>query len=152
MQFYADGTCEVEEEIGGRGTRNKQPQQSQQQSQQQQPPRQSNNQIRKKGGKKRQGGDGQGPLARGKWKYDKYGLNWELEEEGVRHFYHGELIWHSFGSRPKIHGGVIVRNRGPRSLLPPWLLRPVVGTFHAYGNGTDTVDNRFSNEDRFSNY
>jgi len=130
MQFYADGTCEVEEEVGGRNKRPRsQRQQPQQPQPQQQPPQQ---------------------LATGRWKYDKYGLNWELAERGVRHFYHAELIWHSFGSFPKMHGGIIVRDRGPRSLLPPWFFRPVVGIFHGRGNGTDTYLSEV-NENRFSN-
>ena len=137
-----------------------------------------------------------GSARAGKWRYDKYGLNWEMEENGIRHFYHAEvgerllaitypvipyirtkpepkpgshrtppsnpdlgqclprsrllplalyalsskpsteplqLIWHSFGDRPKMHCGVVVRDRGPKSLLPPWLFRPVVATFDGYG-------------------
>lgn len=27
----------------------------------------------------------------GKWRYDKYGLNWELDEDGVKHYYHAEV-------------------------------------------------------------
>ena len=109
MQFYADGTCEVEEEIGGRNAKKRRPPS---------PPQQSGQAGAEAAGKRRRkgkgkkgaagGGDGAGgPLARGKWKYDKYGLNWELSENGLRHFYHAELIWHSFGDRPKMHCGVI---------------------------------------------
>ena len=46
-----------------------------------------------------------------------------------------------------------VRNRGPRSLLPLWLLRPVVGTFHGLGNGTDTyITTQEGADSRFQNY
>lgn len=150
MQFYADGTCEVEEEAGGQATTGKR---QRGRAAGASPPSSGGSGKRrgKKGAKMEQHG---GP--RGKWKYDKYGLNWELEEGGLRHFYHAELIWHSFGDRPKMHCGVVVRNRGPRSLLPPWLFRPVVGIFHAYGNGSDTVqqcmDAAATAETRFSNY
>lgn len=147
MQFYADGTCEVEEDVGGPANNGKRRQRAQRAG-----AASSGSGKRKGKGKKGQQHGPQGP--RGKWKYDKYGLNWELEEGGLRHFYHAELIWHSFGDRPKMHCGVIVRNRGPRSLLPPWLFRPVVGIFHAYGNGSDTVQQYMeaATETRFSNY
>ena len=162
MQFYPDGRCEVEEEIGGRPLLFKR---------QHQPTATATaaaaggkggggggngqrRKRRKKGGKKGGKGAAGPPLIQGKWKYDKYGLNWELEERGLKHFFHAELIWHSFGDRPKMHCGVIVRNRGPRSLLPPWLFRPVVGVFSGLGNGTDTclVPEAQSNENRFRNY
>jgi len=158
MQFYPDGRCEVEEEIGGRPLLFKrQQQQSTATATAAGGGGGGNGQRRKrkkKGGKKGGKGEAGPPLMKGKWKYDKYGLNWELEERGLKHFYHAELIWHSFGDRPKMHCGVIVRNRGPRSLLPPWLFRPVVGTFSGLGNGTDTclVPEAQSNENRFRNY
>lgn len=38
-----------------------------------------------------------------------------------------------------MHCGVCVRDRGPRSLLPKWLLRPVVATFHGYGKRSYTL-------------
>lgn len=108
MQFYADGTCEVEEEIGGRNAKKRRPPSPQQQSGQAALEANGKRGRKKKGKKGTGGGDGGGgPLVRGKWKYDKYGLNWELSENGLRHFYHAELIWHSFGDRPKMHCGVI---------------------------------------------
>lgn len=147
MQFYPDGRCEVEEEIAGRPLLFRPRQQptatASATSAAAAGQRRKKMTKRKKKGKKGGGGSGatgggQAPLMHGKWKYDKYGLNWELDERGLKHFYHAELIWHSFGDRPKMHCGVIIRNRGPRSLLPPWLFRPVVGTFSGLGNGTDT--------------
>lgn len=156
MQFYPDGRCEVEEEIGGRPLLFKHQHQATAKA------KAAVTAGGKGGGngqrRKRRKNGGRGaagpPLMQGKWKYDKYGLNWELEEKGLKHFFHAELIWHSFGDRPKMHCGVIVRNRGPRSLLPPWLFRPVVGVFSGLGNGTDTclVPEAQSNENRFRNY
>jgi hypothetical protein len=149
MQFYPDGTCEVEEEIGG-------PQARRVKKVVAAIPNSSNDsgkRKRKKKATKKSTSSPAGPVMKGKWKYDKYGLNWELEESGVRNFYHAELIWHSFGSRPKMHCGIIVRNRRASSLLPPWFLRPVVGIFNGLGNGTDThwVE-ATSSDGRFNNY
>ncbi len=149
MQFYPDGRCVVEEEIGGRPLLLKRQQPSAAVSVVGGKPVKR----RKKSSSKAKTAAAGPPVLEGKWKYDKYGLNWELKEHGIRHFYHAELIWHSFGDRPKMHCGVIVRNRGPRSLLPPWLFRPVVGTFSGLGNGTDTCLMAVEgNEKRFGNY
>lgn len=153
MQFYADGTCVVEEEIGGGPAKKRRPA-SQQQSAQTGGQANGGNKRRRNGKSKKTAAGGYGPaLTRGTWRYDKYGLNFETDEGGVKWMWSGELIWHSFGDRPKMHCGVIVRNRGPNSLLPYWLFRPVVGTFHGMGNGTDTyITTQEGADSRFQNY
>jgi hypothetical protein len=160
MQFYVDGRCEVEEEVHSPPLfpkRRKKAGQSALPSAIRAGKGESaqSRKVRKRKPHVKKAKMAEPPTLQGKWKYDKYGLNWELEEGGLRYFYHAELIWHSFGDRPKMHCGVVVRNRGPGSPLPPWLLRPVVGTFSGLGNGTDTClipESQGSKDNRFRDY
>lgn len=51
-----------------------------------------------------------------------------------------ELHWNVFGDQPRMFRGTVTRDRLPKSLLPPWLFRPVVGSFVGSGVGNDTSD------------
>ena len=54
-----------------------------------------------------------------------------------------ELHWNIFGEQPRMFRGTVTRDRLPRSLLPPWLFRPVVGSFVGSGIGNDTADKSY---------
>lgn len=54
-----------------------------------------------------------------------------------------ELHWNVFGSQPRMFRGTITRDRLPNSPLPPWLFRPVVGSFIGSGVGDDTADTSY---------
>lgn len=54
-----------------------------------------------------------------------------------------ELHWNVFGSQPRMFRGTVTRDRVPKSMLPPWLFRPVVSSFVGLGVGDDTADTSY---------
>ncbi|EWM29677.1 hypothetical protein Naga_100299g3 [Nannochloropsis gaditana] len=151
MQFYVDGRCEVEEEVHSPPLfpkRRKKAGQSALPSAIRAGKGESaqSRKLRKRRPhvKKAKIAE-EPPTLQGKWKYDKYGLNWELEEGGLRYFYHAELIWHSFGDRPKMHCGW--------ELFPGWemaqihALCPSPREVRTIGSGTTEVRGRAVRED-----
>lgn len=54
-----------------------------------------------------------------------------------------ELHWNIFGEQPRMFRGTVTRDRLPQSFLPPWLFRPVIGSFVGSGVGNDTADTSY---------
>ncbi|CAM9687685.1 unnamed protein product [Ascophyllum nodosum] len=84
---------------------------------------------------------------RGDWWFDVGGLYWDMnttvrDMPTVLH-HKAELHWNIFGEQPRMFRGTVTRDRLPRSLLPPWLFRPVVGSFVGSGIGNDTADKSY---------
>lgn len=55
-----------------------------------------------------------------------------------------ELHWNIFGDHPRMFRGTITRDRYRVSFLPPWLFRPVIGSFTGIGTGQDTADTSYA--------
>ncbi|CAM9468447.1 unnamed protein product [Ectocarpus sp. 12 AP-2014] len=84
---------------------------------------------------------------KGEWWFDVGGLYWDVNTTiraapTVLH-HKAELHWNVFGSQPRMFRGTITRDRLPNSPLPPWLFRPVVGSFIGSGVGDDTADTSY---------
>ncbi|CAN0376072.1 unnamed protein product, partial [Ectocarpus sp. 12 AP-2014] len=80
---------------------------------------------------------------KGEWWFDVGGLYWVHSRDGTSRRYTAELHWNVFGSQPRMFRGTITRDRLPKSPLPPWLFRPVVGSFIGSGVGDDTADTSY---------
>jgi hypothetical protein len=88
--------------------------------------------------------------AHGEWKLDVGGVSWDIldsEKDALRH-YRAELHWNVFGEQPRMYRGTICRDRTKESFLPPWLFRPVIGTFKGRGCGSDTLDQSYRHRDQ----
>lgn len=84
----------------------------------------------------------------GTWWFDVGGLYWDVNTTmraapTVLH-HKAELHWNVFGDQPRMFRGTVTRDRLPKSLLPPWLFRPVVGSFVGSGVGNDTSDTSYA--------
>jgi len=83
---------------------------------------------------------------KGAWEFVPRGIMWKLEKDNTTYHFSAEVNYNLFGEQPRMLRGVVVRDRrrppeGQWGVsLPPWLLRPCVGTFRGEGVGSDTLN------------
>mmetsp|Transcript_26956 Transcript_26956/g.90629 ORF Transcript_26956/g.90629 Transcript_26956/m.90629 type:complete len:146 (-) Transcript_26956:21-458(-) len=69
---------------------------------------------------------------RGAWTSVDHSVSWKTDRGGDKMQYHASLHRDTFGSQPKLRGGIITRDR--RLPMPLAILfRPVLASFHARG-------------------